>query len=323
MTMQAFQVTATLTSPLAIPLFPVALDALLAASLCSQLGLIAGVGEWQDLEVPLMRSECGRFHLASVGHYKPIAHAAGNVTKRAPVDAIMRFGEAKIRSVDTSTGRNKSFRIPQPRAICTEMRWWAIGDIEQVEPLLRLVTHVGKKRSVGHGRVARWEVSPCATWPGFPILRPDGTPMRNLPIDQPGLGPETAIGHGPLSYPYWDQTRAVEVAQPVATDWMGPVPETATPEPKIAGRWFMTPHAVEQFLARFGDGVGARSYQQALAWMIDDSIIATKAHDAKGGGEVWVGRRPWRIRYVVKPALEPGAMPAAVTVLSKDRRSNR
>jgi CRISPR type IV-associated protein Csf3 len=146
----------------------------------------------------------------------------GYVNKRAPVVEYMQLGDGKIKSVNTGTGRNKAFRIPQPRALTRLMRWWCEGDEAEVRSLLGLVTHLGKKRSVGHGKVGRWEVERCEPWPGFPVKRPDGTPMRNLPMDTPGLGPATAVGWGPVTYPYWDQTAAVEVAQAPDTGWMGP-----------------------------------------------------------------------------------------------------
>lgn len=219
--MEPLQITATLTSPLAVPLFPVAIDGLLAAVICEREGLIAGVGEFQHVEVPIQRSACGRYHLASVAHGEPLAYMLGHVNKRAPVVEYMQLGNDKIKSVNTGTGRNKAFRIPQPRALVDRMRWWCIGERKSIESLLATVTHIGKKRSVGHGKVARWTVEPVVPWDGFPVLRPDGTPMRNLPKDTHGLGPATALGWGPITYPYWDQTAAVEVAQPPETAWMG------------------------------------------------------------------------------------------------------
>jgi hypothetical protein len=217
--MEPLQIIATLTSPLAVPLFPINLDGLLASMVCERQGFIAGVGEWQDVDVPLQRSACGRYYLASVGHYESAVAILGYTQKRSPISEFGWFGEAKIKSVLVSGGINKACRIPQPRAVVDTMRWWCIGDRTAVAELIALVTHLGKKRSVGHGRVARWGVKPCEPWPGFPVLRPDGTPMRNLPVDTEGLGPTTAIGWGPLTYPYWDQTRSIEVAQPPDVDW--------------------------------------------------------------------------------------------------------
>lgn len=219
--MEPLKVTAKMVSPMAVPLHPVNLDALLAAMVCERRGLIAGVGEWQDVEIPVERSACGRYHLASVGHYLVQTSVKGYTQKRAPISEFGWFGSQSIRSVLVSGGVNKACRIPQPRAVIGEMLWWCVGDLEQVEGLIVQVTHIGKKRSVGHGKVAGWTVEPCETWPGFPVMRPDGSPMRNLPLDSVGLGPDTAVGWGPISYPYWDQAAAIELAQPPNTEWMG------------------------------------------------------------------------------------------------------
>jgi hypothetical protein len=125
---EPLEITATLAAPLAVPIFPVALDGLLAAVVCERLGLIAGVGEWQNVEVPLQRSACGRYHMASVAHYEVHSNLLGYVIKRPPVVEYMQIGSEKIKSVNTGTGRNKAFRIPQPRALIDCMRWWCIGD---------------------------------------------------------------------------------------------------------------------------------------------------------------------------------------------------
>lgn len=220
--MQPLQITARLVSPLAVPLFPVHLDALLAAMVCERRGLIVGVGDWQDVEIPVARSSCGRYHLASAAHCVPLTSLPGFTQKRAPISEFGWFGSPKVKSVLVSGGVNKACRIPQPRAVVDAMRWWCVGDLDAVADLLAQVTHVGKKRSVGHGKVGSWTTLPCSNWPGFPVLRPDGTPMRILPLDTVGLGPATALGWGPLTYPYWEQANAVQVAQPPDTAWMGP-----------------------------------------------------------------------------------------------------
>lgn len=92
------------------------------------------------------------------------------------------------------------------------------------------------------------------------------------------------------------------------------------------GRWFFTPHAVDQFLERHGKSTGCETREQALAWMINDSLAAKFAHvNRHTGDEVWVGIRPWRVRYtigVIPPeyAGRVGAKRPVVTVLPPQRR---
>lgn len=306
-------ITATLSSPLGEQLYPLAIDALLAAAICEENGWIAGVGEWHDVEVPLARSPCGRFHLASVAHYRVARYLQGYVHKRAPVPEYMALGGPKIRRVDTGTGANKSFRIPQPRAIlASRMSWWAVGDPTEVERLLALITHVGKKRSVGFGRIAKWYVEPMdATWPGFPVLRHDGTPMRNLPVDYPGVSEFADRRWGPVSYPYYDHGRSTEVACPPDVEWGA-----------NAGAWYVSSHAADRFLERHDQRTGCTSVEQALLFIAADQAAAVPAHAGHDGAEVWVGRRPWRIRYVLDQSLAEHPCPAVVTVLPTQRKAD-
>jgi len=81
-----------------------------------------------------------------------------------------------------------------------------------------------------------------------------------------------------------------------------------------AGRWFITPHAVEQALARAGWERGT-AYEQALAALIDESRGAHFVKRLPSGAELWRGPKPRRLRYIVRPAAD-GALPQLVTVLS-------
>lgn len=218
--MTPLRITAQLVSPLAVPLFPIALDALLGATVADERGL-AGFDDTL-IEVPLAWSECRRLRLGSVGHYHASGSVMGYLHRRAPVEEYKLFGGPKIRTVNTGTGPNKSHRIPQPRALVERMTWWAVGESDAVRRLLELVTHLGKRRAAGHGRVDAWTVEPCEPWPGFPCLRPDGTPMRSLPLDWPGIGPGASVGYGPLLPPYWDARLNIECAMPDGVEWSGP-----------------------------------------------------------------------------------------------------
>lgn len=78
-----------------------------------------------------------------------------------------------------------------------------------------------------------------------------------------------------------------------------------------AGRWFITPHAVERYRARFHrhDGVG---YEAALAELIR---LSETAHPVKrkGDGMLYRGPRPQRLRAIVADS-SPGQLPVLLTV---------
>jgi CRISPR type IV-associated protein Csf3 len=96
------------------------------------------------------------------------------------------------------------------------MRWYCIGEPVATEGLLALVSHVGKKRSVGDGAVERWEVVRCEPWVGFPVVR-DGYPLRALPIDWPGVT-DADRAMRVLTPPYWERWREVECVVPTVAE---------------------------------------------------------------------------------------------------------
>ena len=116
----------------------------------------------------------------------------------------------------TFNGLSKSYRIPvqQFHVVGDVIRWYVVGNRERIEGLLSTwIQHVGKKRSIGCGKVARWSVEPVETWPGFPVLR-EGLPLRPLPLDWPGLSSEARQEYRVLSFPYWERHREMLAAVP-------------------------------------------------------------------------------------------------------------
>lgn len=68
------------------------------------------------------------------------------------------FGD-KI-NADTSAGRWKEYRTPVNAQQVDRLHALVIGNADEIKRLLQLVTHIGKKGSMGYGRVARWMVTP-------------------------------------------------------------------------------------------------------------------------------------------------------------------
>lgn len=193
---------------------PVALDALLMAAVAVRDDLPPiGVGERIDIEIPIARER--GVYLASVGIYDVEARERRFLTKRFPLAEAQAIGDPKMRAIKQSAGLTKNFRIPTETQHLRGDRvvWFAVGDVGAVRELLTHIHYLGKKRSVGLGRVAEWKVAEIAdTWEGFPVTR-DGKALRNLPLDWPGLR-EPRRGHAVLAPPYWEQWRAEECAVP-------------------------------------------------------------------------------------------------------------
>lgn len=218
--MTPLRVTATLETGIANPAKPPALDALLAYA---QAVYIEG-REPADPRAPvpdvsldgvLARSPCGRYYLASFALADVEQWERGRfVNRRFPLSEAQMMGategKERLGTLSLKGGPCKSFRIPIETAHLRDdvVTWWCIGDREAIAQRLAWVTHLGKRRGVGLGRVARWEVEPCEPWgEGFPVIR-DGRPLRNLPLD--AMDPEAAQQHegfACVSYPYFERHR--------------------------------------------------------------------------------------------------------------------
>lgn len=211
------EIVATIGGPVHAPDGLPMLDGLLAwaTALRDGLPLALTASEAQDIDLPLARSPCGRLWLCSQGSAEVEAAELRYTNKRPAIEQFQTLAEPKMKRVDIGAGANKGYRIPRPVSYLVDDRiaWWAIGGADAIRALLGLVTHIGKKRSVGWGRVVEWRVEATEPWCGFPVLR-DGQPLRPLPLDWTGLTPEPPTAYRTLGPPYWDHSREELVACP-------------------------------------------------------------------------------------------------------------
>jgi CRISPR type IV-associated protein Csf3 len=208
--MEALRVVASIPQEVSLPGGPVALDALLGATIAQRDDLpkpISGA-DLVDISLPLERSACGRVWLASFSEGAFEARATRHINKRTDIRMAQAWAGPRFRRIDIATGANKNYRIPLETGHLEggALTWWCLGDAEQIRDLLSLVTYIGKKRSNGLGKVQRWTVEPCEPWPGFPVLR-DGVPLRTLPLDWPGVREDAEQAFRVLSPPYWLRER--------------------------------------------------------------------------------------------------------------------
>lgn len=64
--------------------------------------------------------------------------------------------------VDAKSGYYKNYRMPIVTYLVPKLEWYAVGELKEVVLLVDEITHIGKKRSQGFGRVQRWTVE---EWP--------------------------------------------------------------------------------------------------------------------------------------------------------------
>jgi len=205
---EPLEVRAHLMGRVSMPHGPLAIDALLAATVCGRAALppAFSVEEMHPVEIPVAREPAGRFHLASfsVGRFERFGPRW--INRRFPIAEAQALAGPKLRRINIAGGPCKSYRIPL-EAGHTEhdvLRWFLLGDRERVTDLLGDVHHLGKRRGVGLGRVLRWEVEPVEPWSGFPVVSPEGRALRTLPLNWPGLT-EIEPGYRTLTYPYWNR----------------------------------------------------------------------------------------------------------------------
>lgn len=179
------------------------LDALLAYAVCvrDEIPMATREDELVDVEIPVSKDPLGFYH-ASVGIFDWEFRERAYLNRRFPLEEAVR--RTKMKRVNLSAGAQKHFRIPYERGalIGDEMRFYAIGEREKVTELISFITHIGARRATGNGEVKEWEISEAEGWEGFPVLSPEGEPLRHLPEGFPGVT-KGGARYGNLTYPYW------------------------------------------------------------------------------------------------------------------------
>jgi CRISPR type IV-associated protein Csf3 len=183
------------------------LDSLLVYQVARERGLVClDATMLSPIEIPIAKEPGGRFYLCSAGQSVEIEAEMQHTVRRPIVAEAQRLATTRLRRIDITGGENKGYYLPRPVGYLENgIEWWCLGEAEELRRLLSCVTHLGKRRAVGLGRVDAWSVEPCEPWPGFPVVR-DGKPLRRLPIGWPGVE-EARCGFGTIAPPYWDQSR--------------------------------------------------------------------------------------------------------------------
>lgn len=185
---------------------PLALDALLMALVARRdrlppFEVTRATGG--SLELPIPVAQAHGVYLATCARPTWAARELRQKNRRAPIEQLARLSTMRTK-VDVSSGPNKAYRTPYEAGLLSEpLTWWCLGEREGVEELLLLCTRLGRHIGSGYGRVDRWEVERCEPWPGFPAVR-DGAPLRNLPLDYPGVVRGTQ-GWAAVRPPYWER----------------------------------------------------------------------------------------------------------------------
>lgn len=127
------------------------------------------------------------------------------------VDQLVRHTDAATHKAATGALKNKDRTYPTKQA--RRLVWWAVGDPERVDTLLREVTHIGKLHGHGQGRVQGWSVEVVGE---DRSLESDGVLMRRMPASwADAIAPPRRQTIRP---PYWHTSRQVEACYPAGTE---------------------------------------------------------------------------------------------------------
>ncbi len=137
--------------------------------------------EWAiDMPLPLVKwhrevKHCGHAGLddgdgvwgwAATAAIMPEAkHGVHEIRKKIATDEMIRWTTAK--SVHPGSGPAKAYNIELPTVFAPVIRWFADGDAAEIERLLSHVYGIGKRCTLGLGRVLDWEVTPVNIDLGF------------------------------------------------------------------------------------------------------------------------------------------------------------
>lgn len=173
-----------------------------------------------EVPIPIQRQRLGGWGVARCS--SPIFVARSDrhehYGKKLVVEHAGLLAAGERKTVNTTGDWTKSYRLPLRVRDVPRVVWFAQGDRREMLKLLRRkVLAVGKKTSVGYGRVGEWVVDRIdfdAVWwagsPGGPVL------MRPLPAG-PWL-PKGLAGYrtdyGACCPPYWHQDRHTEIVVP-------------------------------------------------------------------------------------------------------------
>lgn len=219
------RVTAWLSSPLAGD--PPMLDALLEDLMARHHGQLLRIDRGQpapqpgSIHLPMLRGSIGGVDMiprCSSPIVPAIKQRHEHYAKRIGVENADMLREDSRLVVAVGNSWTKSYRLPLAVRDVDRVVWFVGGSKrETLYSLLRRVPAIGKKRSQGYGRVARWQVewtphdySWFAPGAGGRVLMRPLPACDDLPSDLVGYRPDFGACIGP----YWHPERFREVVVP-------------------------------------------------------------------------------------------------------------
>lgn len=166
------------------------------------------------VHIPMLRRRAGDWNVACCSSPIFVARREWreNFAKRLAVEHADALAENQRLVVATGNATYKSYRLPLRIRDCERVVYLCAGHRRPILSLLRSVDSLGKKRSVGYGRVGKWEAEEVE---GNAWWFADGVLMRPLPAC---AVPKNTTGarkdFGACTPPYWHPDRYGEIMVP-------------------------------------------------------------------------------------------------------------
>lgn len=174
-----------------------------------------------EIPIPLLRRDLGPWKVGCCSD--PIYPAdkveyVEYINKRIAVEEAGTLHPAARTVVSTRNSWTKSYRLPLKVRRIDRVCWFALSHRRDLFKLLnRECRSIGKKISVGYGRIAGWEVERIGhDWTWFADSDQGPVLMATLPVG--GWLPAGLLGFrkdfGAASPPYWHPDRYTEIVKP-------------------------------------------------------------------------------------------------------------
>lgn len=216
--MEPLVVRLRLVTPIAVPSYDRAFDALLSwakVRLAEEAGEEDPISHQHDL--PLERHECGGqwcFKASNMLHdWSGDRYMTHRVKKQSLDDYTKRWQDGVIRKrpvLDLQRGSTKAGLYEIAMRQCDIATAWCIGDRKGIEILLARLTHYGKLASRGAGRIVSFVVERDDT-------AIDRWKQRVLPAESEFAKDDSryATTVSTLQAPYWDYKKSGVVRMPI------------------------------------------------------------------------------------------------------------
>ncbi len=153
------------------------------------------------------------FYRCSWAQWSAYAEGQDHWNKRfdASLASLIDFDGRRGR-VDTKAGTYKAYHMPVFYRAALWVEWYCMGNRRRIAELLSTLTHIGKKREMGWGCVARWEIEPAAR--DYSVVK-DGVLMRGVPAVCAPEGIPYTRGRYAVRPSYWNPSNQMDLNLPV------------------------------------------------------------------------------------------------------------